>query len=294
MTPFRRILFPVDFSAATLAMVPYVSEMAQRFGAAVTVLNAFYFAPEYILAPRFDDFGYSQGAEIPYIPVLQELRKQREEHLQEFSRTHFKGLAQTSRIEDGDPATVIESVAKRENTDLIVMPTKGLGRFRRFLLGSVTMKVLHDLACPVLTSAHASDSESARPSRYRSILCAVDLNSEAEIVLKAADFLAQSYGARLCLLHIEPSFHEHGKESSAQYVRDTFDQVVRSGSGDMAADTSVRVLEGATPEGIRRAAIEEGADLIVVGRGHERGNLSRAWSDLYAIIRESPCPVLSV
>ena len=294
MMPFRRILFPVDFSSGITAMVPYVSEMAQRFGATITVLNAFNFVPEYILAPRFDDMGDFQSVAIPYTPALQELRQQRKAHLQEFSRTYFKGVVQTTRIEDGEPATVIEWVAQQENTDLIVMPTRGLGRFRRLLLGSVTTKVLHDLACPVLTSVHASDSALARPSGYRSIICAIDLNSEAETLLKVAAFLAQSYGAKLCLLHIEPSSNEHDRQHSAQSVSDAYDQAVRSGGGEMVEDTSVRVLEGATPEGIRRVAIEEAADLIVVGRGRERGNFSRAWSDLCAIIRESPCPVLSV
>jgi hypothetical protein len=30
----------------------------------------------------------------------------------------------------------------------------GMGVFRKFLLGSVTFKVLHNLGCPVLTGAH--------------------------------------------------------------------------------------------------------------------------------------------
>jgi len=35
-----------------------------------------------------------------------------------------------------------------------MMPTHGLGGFRRFLLGSVTAKVLHDADCPVWTGVH--------------------------------------------------------------------------------------------------------------------------------------------
>ena len=50
MMPFRRILFPTDFSEATMAMVPDVKEMGRRFDAAVTVLNAFNLVPDYILA----------------------------------------------------------------------------------------------------------------------------------------------------------------------------------------------------------------------------------------------------
>ena len=108
-------------------------------------------------------------------------------------------------MEDGDPAMVIDWVAEREKTDLIIMPTRGLGRFRRFLLGSVTAKVLHDVSCPVLTSAHEPDKKLVSPRGYRSIICAVELNPESDVVLKAAGLLAQAYGARICLLHLQPS-----------------------------------------------------------------------------------------
>ena len=57
---------------------------------------------------------------------------------------------------------------------MIMMPATGLGRFRRVLLGSVTAKVLHDVSCPVWTSAHEPDPTLAAPGTYRTILCAVD------------------------------------------------------------------------------------------------------------------------
>ena len=49
----------------------------------------------------------------------------------------------------------------------------------------------------------------------------------------------------------------------------------------------------------RREWYEQGprlrnADLIVTGRGEAQGAISRLWSRLYPLIRESPCPVLSV
>jgi nucleotide-binding universal stress UspA family protein len=46
-------------------------------------------------------------------------------------------------------------MARESAFDLIMMPTRGRGRFRAALLGSVTAKVLHDSACAVWTAAHA-------------------------------------------------------------------------------------------------------------------------------------------
>lgn len=293
MMPFRKILFPIDFSEAAIAMAPQVAEVAQRFNASVIVLNAFNLVPNFILEPPQAGVFAAEPISIPYTPDLQELRKQHEQRLEEFTRTQFPGLTHTARIEDGDPANVIEWVARRENTDLIMMPTKGHGRFRRLLFGSVTAKVLHDVLCPVLTSAHEPDEASASATGYRSILCAVELNPEADVVLAAAALIAQTYGARICLLHIEPSSHEHGGQASAQAIRSAFERALNTESRRVG-DLTVRVLDAAIPEGIRRTAIEEKADLVVVGRGHQRESLLRIWSHLYTIIHESPCPVLSV
>ena len=52
MVPFDKILFPVDFSEASAAMVPDVAAMARKFNATVIVLHAFHIVYEYPLAPH--------------------------------------------------------------------------------------------------------------------------------------------------------------------------------------------------------------------------------------------------
>ena len=285
--PFRNILFPVDFSEAATAMVPYVVEMARRFNATVTLLNAFNLVPDYIP-------GDSESAAIPYSPALRELRKQREKSLEELSQAHFSSVIRTPRVEDGDPVKVIEWVAQSENTDLIMMPTKGAGIFRRLLVGSITAKILHDVSCPVWTSAHEPDPARLAQAGCRSILCAVELDAEADAVFQTAALLAQVWGARICLLHVEPSPPGHDTQLLAQSVREAFEKAVSAAGVKVRDARAVRIVDQSVPEAIRRIAIEEAADLVVVGRGHEKGSLSRMWSQLYTIIRESPCPVLSV
>jgi nucleotide-binding universal stress UspA family protein len=292
MMPFRKILFPVDFSDAALAMAPTANEMAQRFGAGVTVLHAFDLAPDYILMPRFEDSGENTPTAIPYTLEFLKLRREREQRLEDFSHAQFAAVQTKLRIEDGEPATVIDWVAQQENSDLIMMPTRGLGKFRRLLLGSVTAKVLHDVECPVLTSAHESSPAVTSSTGYRSIICAVGLSAHSEAALRLTGVLAQTYGAKICLLHID-EFAEDGAISSVEEMRDAFDAACGMDSR-WALNISARVLADAIPEGIRRVVLDQAADLVIVGRGQAGAGISRAWSHLYAIIREAPCPVLSV
>lgn len=291
MSSLQRVLFPIDFSDASIAFAPLVRQMAQRFEATLTVLHSFDRVTGYSLAPTFEATGYAEPAPISYTSPLQEMRRDREERLEQFARAQFAGVRHTTRLRDGDPATVIGWEVQRDKTDLVMMPTRGLGRFRRLLLGSIAAKVLHDVSCPVLTSAHQSESPVASPCDYSSIVCAVELSPEMDTVLRMAGLLAQAYRARVCLLHLEGSRDKHHREASVRSLRQAFSEVLNNDEG---VNFTVRVLDASIPEGIRLIATEEAADLVIVGRGHQQGTFSRLLSRLYDIVRESPCPVLSV
>src|SRR5207249_9736009 len=92
-----------------------------------------------------------------------------------------------------------------ERMSLIVIPTHGYGPFRRFILGSVSAKILHDADCPVFTGAHIPDAPPDEVRSFRKILCAVDFNPEGEKALRwAAEFAAEFHG-QLTVAHITPS-----------------------------------------------------------------------------------------
>ncbi len=55
------------------------------------------------------------------------------------------------------------------------MSTRGEGAFFRFLLGSVTAKVLHEIHCPVWTGAHLEE-EPVGEFSIRNVLGSVDLS----------------------------------------------------------------------------------------------------------------------
>jgi nucleotide-binding universal stress UspA family protein len=287
MIRFDRILFPVDFSSASKAMVPYVREMARLCIAQVSVLHSFNLVQGYNLAGHLDPTGESYPSPIPYTPSVKRLREQQEESLHAFGREQFPDIKCRVIMEDGDPASVIHRVAQRNGIDLIMMPTSGCGTFRRLLLGSVTAKVLHDVSCAVFTSAHEADAKFVPRVAFRVIVCAINLNEEAEAVLDIADSFTQACEARLSILHMTHRHLDSHRAHTAELALDVLKR--KSGSAGV-----LHVLHEGVTKGIRRAAIDESADLVIVGRGHARGRIPGLWSDLYRIVRESPCPVLSV
>jgi nucleotide-binding universal stress UspA family protein len=291
--PFRRILFPFDFSETAAAMAPLVSAMAKKFEAPVTVVHAFNRIRSYDLTPYFDGSSWQEPTPIPYIPAVQALRDEEERKLDAFVGTRLQGIECSTLLEDGEPAYVIEWAARREKADLIVMTTHGHGRFRRMLPGSVSTKVLHDVECPVLTGAHVADKLPSPHENYESIVCAVRLDAESVNTLRMAALLAQTYRARLCLLHVRMSHDPADPEQAKAAVQSLFDKCMES-EGTQGIDLCIRSLNETVSDGIRKAAVEEAADLLVMGRGHARAHLSRIWTHVFTAIRESPCPVLSV
>ncbi|MBP2045576.1 universal stress protein [Methanobacterium aggregans] len=61
-----------------------------------------------------------------------------------------KTIKITSKTKEGSPAEAILKTIEEEDIDLVVMGTSGKHGLDRFLLGSVTEKVVRSAGCPVL------------------------------------------------------------------------------------------------------------------------------------------------
>jgi nucleotide-binding universal stress UspA family protein len=63
-----------------------------------------------------------------------------------------RGVSVSLAPRAGDPATAILDVAEKDAFELIAMGTRGLGTAERWLIGSVSDKVLHHARCSVLVA----------------------------------------------------------------------------------------------------------------------------------------------
>jgi nucleotide-binding universal stress UspA family protein len=53
-------------------------------------------------------------------------------------------------VKQGDPAKIIIEMANAKNYDLIITGSRGMSAFKELLVGSVTLKVIHHVNCPVM------------------------------------------------------------------------------------------------------------------------------------------------
>lgn len=289
MLPFRHIVFPVDYSEPCRAIVPYVSEMVKRFSADLTLVHASGLGLQAL-----------ENAELSLADPAWEERSRAFEmkRLHDFAEEAFPSGRVECIVETGDAGTAIHQVVQHQRADLVMLPTHGRGPLRRFLLGSVTAKVLHDISAAVWTGVHEAWTDHTPKVPYKSILCALEsTNHEGEAVLRAAAALAEYYRAALSLTHVieaPPPTPDFDFGPCRKELMDAADHRIWEMKRTLGLDAPHSVIDSDIPHGIRLAAIDKKADLIVAGRGRSQNTFGRVWSRLYPIIRESPCPVLSI
>ena len=287
MQAFQKILFPVDMSDNCSAAAPFVETMARKFQAELTLLHVLEMPPGYVT----DWYGYTALVDTTAI------REARINETNSYLKDRFQGLNVQRLVEEGDPASIITDYAQEHGIGLIMLPTRGYGIFRSMLLGSVTAKVLHDAACPVWTSAHV-EQIAGNAAKFENVMCAVDLTERSIPTMQLASKLALDFEAKLWLTHVVPA-PEAGPERYFDSGLQVFlESEARKKIGEMQQTAGVTAQlclgAGEVAHVVRQAALHHAVDLLVIGRGHASQTLGRLRTNVYSIIRQSPCPVISV
>lgn len=290
MLALERILLPVDFSDRCLGAARYARLLASRYDAEILILH--------VVEPiRYEFSALEFGG-----AVLTDLASSRMAQARERLETFLAAELQDSRVRrllaEGEAAQTIVETARKEQASLITMPTHGYGRFRRFILGSVTAKVLHDAHCPVWTGVHLEQAPVPEAIRLRTVLCAVDLGPQSAEPLRWAAALARDFQARLLVAHACPCIElrpgECGDRDLNAELAARAKQRLEKLLEETGADAEAVIEFGDAPKVVCSVAASRRADLMVIGRGSAAGVYGRLRTNAYAIIRESPCPVVSV
>ncbi len=289
MINFKRILFPVDMSEEDRKAAPFVSATANWFGSQIDLL--------YVQEISFPPSTAPQDVTQTAISIAEDYRLQRRAEFDAFLASEFARNTVLRRVADGDAAREISAYANTNDIGLIMMPTHGYSPFRRFLIGSVTAKVLHDVSCPVWTGVHTPELLSEDPDKCERLLVAVDIHPpDVRAVQWAAEF-ADKRQCAVQLVHAVQGAQTIG-DSNDDTFREFLFKTAHMGIARLQEEAGttfpVCVRAGKPEHVIHDVAQDLRADLVLIGRGVLNHPLGRLRTHAYSIIRESPRPVISV
>jgi len=304
MIQIQRILCPIDFSDCSQRALEHAVALARWYDARVTTFH--------VCAPVPISAYATVASMMPSSLVGGEDQNAVRRAMEQFaSREAATNVPIDIELGEGNAATEILAKAEAARSDLIVLGTHGRSGFERFMLGSVTERVLRKAGCPVLTVPPRLAESAAPPAvTFKRIVCAVDFSECSLRALEYAMSIAQEADARLTVLHvIEPVPNVPADDDSPLLGMKTVKEYIAA-----AEEEGRTLLRKAIPDGVRAycevdavqrvgtpyreilgLATEQVADLIVLGV-HGRGvvDLMFFGSTAQHVVRQGACSVLTL
>jgi nucleotide-binding universal stress UspA family protein len=144
----NKILVAIDGSSASNRAVAMAADLAMKYDASLQFLNVIrdmQVPPQLMKMAKVEKIGQGRIDVLEYVAnqILGDAERQAK-------NSGVKKIQKT--IDHGDPASAIAKRAKRHNVDLVVLGTRGLGKVKGALLGSVSRKVANicDVNCVIV------------------------------------------------------------------------------------------------------------------------------------------------
>jgi nucleotide-binding universal stress UspA family protein len=293
----KNILCATDFSNFSNLTIPYGVALAREFNAKLYICHVIDFSSIAI----YGEFQLN--------PVDQQnrIKKQAAEQLDQLIGE--QPVKWEPLITAGHIADEVSRLVEEKEIDLVIAATRGRSGLKRLILGSVTERLMRVLSCPLLV-VHSPEHEFVNPInqkiRLKKILVGCDFSPDSDLAFQHALSLAQEFEASLHLAHvIEPSVYKDLSKPD-----NTLGEEIQQGLHDRLTKKLIAmvpeearnwctpatcILEGQPYEELGRYAKAEDMDMIVLGvRGHGLVKTLFLGSTTDRVIRQAPCPVLSV
>ena len=290
---FQKVLVPLDGSNEAEGILPYVSHIASGLDISVALLSV------------MDHGGLDIAGEPSYSKLFERAefearnRLHNAAHQLETGNVRTEEVVVTGRAEDE-----VTAVADRLGCNLIAITTHGRSAPRRGILGSVTDKVIHTAAVPVLTIT----PDRARAYRRQDMMATqivvpLDGSNLSESVLPYVRHLAGKLSWQVVLVRVVRPLHflwagDYPMEASEEHetlesrAEEYLENVAERLRGDRL-DIRRQVLVG-HPTTIILDMLREMPNVITVLASHARSGLRRWFIGTLAetLIRDSGDPVL--
>ncbi len=195
----KKVLVPTDFSRKLRSAAPFLLEIANAYGANITLLHAFDVVSS---ASTFKsvDRHMREDAAREMLKIVQEIEP-----------LLTGGSTITSKIVRGDAVASIVDVAEKEDFDLILMGIDGAEGLEALLVGSHSNKVINRTFKPVMTVPEGFAFDG-----FQTIVMAVDdLRISSQEVLKPLLAILKVFPVQLIIYHKDiendevPDMHEY-------------------------------------------------------------------------------------
>jgi nucleotide-binding universal stress UspA family protein len=134
----KRILIAHDGSKSSEKALKKAFQIAETFGSSVTVLSVI---PELYL---------TELMEMDRARILDTMAKETREMMEKIKAKSKQVKSLKTVIKQGDPADEILNTAEKMKADVIITGSHGRHGAQRFLLGSVSSKIVDHAGCDVL------------------------------------------------------------------------------------------------------------------------------------------------
>ena len=315
---YSRILVPLDGSDVASQSLPYAALLAQAFNARLDLLRAVptltALMTNALTLEEHEGFDI-RAVESPltyqqWDELHRQLRETAEQDI-EAARASLGpgGVAPGTMVREGAPADAIVDEALAQPDTLVVMTTHGRSGLRRWVLGSVTDRVVLSPA-PVVVIRGQTEARAEVPVRFGRVILPLDGSKLAEQAVPAALALAENLGTPITVLR-SLSLSDYGfgfgdytlphysmgdfatgvRNDVKAYLDQTAEMLRQRG----AQEVTVSAPDGDPAETVLNEA-ENSPDSLIVMTTHGRSGIGR-WvlgSVTDKVVRHSSSPVLVV
>ena len=296
---FGRMLIPLDGSKTAEDVLPYARRLAADARVAVELLGVVE------MAEIAEDIASNQAA---YAGALvREAVRNSTEYLEKLAQTFHNGKVRCN-VQQGRPEDIIIAAASADRATLIAMATHGRSGVTRWLLGSVTEKVLRGTVNPLLVVRAPGNSKTDGEAALRSVIVPLDGSDVAETILSPVAALARALDLQVLLIRVYglPLPTYGGDDYYVPDYLELKDQIRDEAEGYLnsranllraqgVAEVSTVVIEGSAADAIIDLARKTPDNLVALSP-HGRSGLQR-WvlgSVTEKVVRHSQDPVLIV
>lgn len=298
MLKIKKILFPTDFSRCADQAMQHALYLSLKYQAELHMLHA---VTLHGLENRKEIENY-QNIEKAY----ELFEKSSHDQMKNSIEMHkAEKLPIKKVLERGiSPAPVILEYAEKNDIDLIIMGTHGRRGLGHMFLGSVAEEIVRMATCPVLTIREQKEPIPAES--LKNILVPLDFSGDSKLVIKYAIPLAESYQAKLQLLHvveqvIHPSYYTTGKTSIFDFNPDIIKkskQIMQKYLDELKGQnikSEFHVIEGRATRDIIKFVENHEIDMIVIPT-HGLTGIEHLLIGSVAekVVRMAPCKVLTI